>query len=281
MFQQVAAGVYAVHNRFVAGKCGIVLGERWALAIDAGNYPEEGAAMAAFICEAGHDPDRLALTHGHGDHILGGEAFREAQIVAHVTTPDVIARQVPGWATRWGVPPDEVRRRLIRPNTLFSHDVEIDLGGKHVCLFHAPGHSEDGVCALVVEEHVLFAGDTVVTGILPAFADGDSRVLERTLYRLAALEIEVLVSGHGPVMRGADAVRRWLVETAAYLARTRRLVARGVAAGQADGRILQDAAYVQLVGDRLPRDQHHMEERHANAVRAIIDECRRVAPREP
>ena len=39
-------------------------------------------------------------------------------------------------------------------------------------------------CALLEEDRVLCGGDTVVTGIVPAIADGDSRLLEATLRRL-------------------------------------------------------------------------------------------------
>ena len=101
MFQEVASGVYAVYNRFVEGKAGIVVGSHGALALDACNYADEGASMAAFIREQGFPVDRLALTHGHGDHILGADAFVGAQIIAQITTPQVIERQVEGWANRW------------------------------------------------------------------------------------------------------------------------------------------------------------------------------------
>jgi len=161
---------------------------------------------------------------------------------------------------------------------VFETRAELDLGDKHVQLFATPGHSEDGVCALVVEDRVLFAGDTVVTGIVPAFGDGDSRVLERTLYRLASLDIEVLVSGHGPVMRGHDVIRRWLTDTAAYLAEVRYLVRQGLARGQSlDGidDILEAIPFERIVGERLPRDAHNMTKRHANVVAKIVQECAR------
>jgi hypothetical protein len=66
MFNELAPGIFSADSRFVDGKNGIVIGRRAALAIDGSNYEDEGAAMASFICSSGFEPDRLALTHGHG-----------------------------------------------------------------------------------------------------------------------------------------------------------------------------------------------------------------------
>ena len=66
MFNELAPGIFSADSRFVDGKNGIVIGRRAALAIDGSNYEDAGAAMASFICSSGFEPDRLALTHGHG-----------------------------------------------------------------------------------------------------------------------------------------------------------------------------------------------------------------------
>ena len=49
MLTEVAPGVFGVDHRVAAGKNGIVSGERAALAIDTGHYPDERQAMADFI----------------------------------------------------------------------------------------------------------------------------------------------------------------------------------------------------------------------------------------
>jgi hypothetical protein len=57
MLTEVAPGVFGVDHRVAAGKNGIVSGERAALAIDTGHYPDEGQAMVDFpgqrACESG------------------------------------------------------------------------------------------------------------------------------------------------------------------------------------------------------------------------------------
>ena len=49
MFTEVAPGIFSVDHQVVEGKNGIVFGSRVGLAIDTGNTPEEGRAMAAFL----------------------------------------------------------------------------------------------------------------------------------------------------------------------------------------------------------------------------------------
>ena len=93
MFTEEASGVFGVASRFVDGKNGIVVGERAALAIDCSNYEDEGQAMADFICDKGFAPDRLVLTHGHGDHIGGNGHIKKetgAKICIHELDADML-----------------------------------------------------------------------------------------------------------------------------------------------------------------------------------------------
>lgn len=272
MFDQVALGVYAVENRFVEGKSGIVIGSNRALAIDAGNYADEGQDMADFIRAQGWPPDYLALTHGHGDHILGGECFKQAEIFAHATTTAVIRSQLAAWAQRTDETIAQVEARVIWPTITFTEALCIDLGGKHVRLFHTPGHSQDGVCAYVEEDRVLLGGDTAVTGIVPAIGDGDSVELEATLRMLSKMTIDVLVPGHGAVMRGAERVRDWLAGWARYLASARNTVRVALARGDDPQAVAEMIGYQEFIGDLLPVDKHNMPRRHRNTVQKIIEE---------
>lgn len=275
MFTEVAPGIFSVDHRVVEGKNGIVFGTRAALAIDAGIDPEEGRAMADFIRARGSLPARLALTHGHGDQTLGAAAFSEAERFAHVATPEVVRRQLPGWAARTDKSLAQTEAETAWPTVTFSEELTLHLGGKTVRFFLTPGHSEDSVCAYVVEERVLFAGDTVVTGIVPAIGDGDSRRMERSLGRLADLEIEVLVAGHGPVLNEAERIRDWLAWQAGYLAGVRRWVGERLAQGQPVESLAEAAEFERFIGDRLPRDRHGMEKRHRDTVACIAREEQR------
>jgi glyoxylase-like metal-dependent hydrolase (beta-lactamase superfamily II) len=226
--------------------------------------------MAGFIQARGGKPNRLILTHGHGDHILGGAAFAGAEIFAHMKTPEVIQRQLAGWAGRSGESVEQVAARLIWPTVTFQEVLRLDLGNRQLYLFSSPGHSQDGVCIYLEAEHILFAGDTVSTGIVPAISDGNSLEMESSLGRLLEMEIDTLVPGHGPVLYGAEAIHDWLSWQINYLAGVRTLVQTGLHRGE-DPETLADAVEYELfVGDRLPAEQHTMPKRHRLAVQKII-----------
>ena len=73
----------------------------------------------------------------------------------------------------------------------------------------------------VEEDRLLFSGDSVVNGIVAAIGDGDSAILESSLERILALDIEILIPGHGFTVHGQDRVKDWLVWQASYLSAVR------------------------------------------------------------
>jgi cyclase len=271
-FTEVAPDVYSAAHDFVDGRNAVIFGHRRALAVDAGNYPKDGAATAGFIRSRGHNPDYMALTHGHGDHVLGASALACGEIFAHQNTPETIRSQIPGWVKRQGRKQAEIEAELPWPTVTFSDELRLDLGGKTVWLFPTPGHSPDGVSALVEEDAVLVGGDAVVTGIVPAIGDGNSRVLESSLRRLAQLDIRLLIPGHGPELYGVDAVRDWVEWEADYLAGVRQRVNRLLGEGRSPAEAAAAVTFDEFIGQRLEADQHNMPQRHLNTVEKIIQE---------
>ncbi len=272
MFAEIAPGVFTVEHRVAEGKNGVVVGARAALAIDSGNDRGEGRAMADCIRARGRRPDRLALTHGHGDHILGSGAFAEAEVFAHALTPGIMRGELARLAARAGRPVAALAGEVRWPTVTFDGELRIDLGGRVVRIFPTLGHSGDGVALYLEEERVLFAGDTVVTGIVPAIAQGDSARMVASLRLLLDLPIETLVAGHGPVLRGRAAVREWLTWQAGYLTGVRDFVRWGLARGREPAAIAAEADYGRFVGERLPAERHNMVQRHRNTVLKIIEE---------
>ena len=272
MFIEEAPGVFSVASRFVDGKNGIVLGERLALAIDGSNYEDEGQAMADFIRGKGIEPNVMVLTHGHGDHIWGGKPLASGVVYGHHLTPEVMETQVDRAAEKRGISPDEVRADMPWPTVTFKDELWIDLGGKTVWAFPTPGHSRDGVSLYVKEDKLLFAGDSVVNGIVSAIGDGDSRTLEKSLHKLLTLDIEVLVPGHGFVIHGVDLVQDWLRWQIAYLISVRERVQKELSVGLGDEEVADAVDFETYIGDRLPIDQNQMPMRHRNTVAKIVKE---------
>jgi cyclase len=285
MIEEIAPGVWTAGHRVADGKNGIVFGERHVLVVDCGSDPAEGQTMVDGVRRRGRVPDWVAYTHSHGDHAGGGAPFQGATVFAHATAPAGLRRL----AERKGA-------GVLWPDVLFEGEIDLDPGGRTVRLIPTPGHSRDSVCLYLVQEGILFAGDTAVTGIPPAFGDGDGAEMASSLRRLAALDVDVLVPGHGPVLRGAPAVRAWLIWLADYLDALRDAVERamgaaprpsvpGDVAGEARrdalvGAILDIAPHQRLIGDRLPLDTTEVARRHRNNAVAALDAQGRERERE-
>jgi cyclase len=272
MFTEVAPGIFAVDHQVVEGKNGLIFGDRAVLAVDTGNYPEEGQAMAEFVRERGRPRAHLALTHGHGDHILGSGAFRGGEVFARDRTAEVMRQQVAAASQRSGRPAAEIEAELAWPTVTFSDELSLDLGGHTARLFPTPGHSPDSACVYLVEDRVLFAGDTVVTGIVPAIGDGSGAALQASLAWLTALEIEVLVPGHGPVITGRTRVREWVAWQARYLTEVRAWVRTELQRGAPPDGIAERAEFDRFVEGRLDRNAYKMERRHRDTVAKIAAE---------
>lgn len=270
MITEIDEGVFSATHSIAEGKNAIIFGGRGALAIDCGLLESEGQAMAEFIKARHFAADKLALTHCHNDHILGGKAFEQAVVFAHANAPAVIRRHLGSFARYWKITEAEASRRLLRPTVLFGGELMIDLGGRTVRFFHTPGHCEDHVSAYVEDQQLLIAGDVVVNSIIPAFMDGDSRELEATLVRLKLLPIKKLLPGHGTLLVGEGNVREALDWTIGYLRNVRERVRAAISGGGGLDAAVAAADYRGIVGDRLPRDK--MQQRHLNSVKKIFEE---------
>ena len=272
MITEIIAGVYTVDHAVAEGKNAIIVGQRAVWAIDAGTYAHEGQEMADFIHGLGSEANRLLYTHGHGDHVLGSGAFRGAETVAHDLMPTECRHLLPQLAARAKISEVELAAQITWPTITFSHELTLDLGDRRLRLFPTPGHSQDGISVLLEAEKLLVAGDAFVTGIVPAIGNGDSRVLEATLRRLAQMELEIVVPGHGEVVYGRANVQDWLQWTIDYLVGIRTAVRAESAQGTPAGSIPDSLSYDQFVGDRLPRDRHGMPKRHRDTVQKIVQE---------
>lgn len=267
---QLAPGIFWVEQEISEGKNGVVIGRRAALAVDSGNSHADGQAMVDLIRAQGGEPTLLAVTHGHGDHVIGSSAFAGAEVFSHAQTPAVIRRHLPNMIQNRQRP--NLETELTWPTVTFGGELKIDLGGKTVRLLPTPGHSEDGICAFVEEDRILFSGDTAGTINPPVLNDGDSRQLEDSLRRLADLGAETLVPGHGAILHGRPRVRAHLLWAAGYLAAVRTHVQTLLAHGLSQDAIVNATPYDQFVGDHLPRHARRSDKPHQFAVTKILSE---------
>lgn len=119
------------------------------------------------------------------------------------------------------------------PDSVFDGRITIDLGGRHVELRdHGHANSPSDVTVSLPAERILFTGDIVVHPVPYAFASYPTFWVD-VLRDLERMSPDVLVPGHGPVMRDLAYVRqvRGLLDT--MLAMSAPLVGGGVTADSA------------------------------------------------
>jgi glyoxylase-like metal-dependent hydrolase (beta-lactamase superfamily II) len=209
--------------------------------IDSPVLPDELDALPALLDQAQFPaPSGLLATHGDWDHLLGPLAYPEVALGCAEST-----------AERLGASPGEAQRALrgfdeelmierARPLTLGSLQAlpvpgRCEIGEHELELYPTNGHTLDGMAIWIGWAGVLVVGDYLSSIELPLLGAGDA-VAEylATLERLRPLaqQAAYVVSGHGPVSDGAQALDI-LEEDSLYLSRLRE---RGAEAELPSGR---------------------------------------------
>jgi glyoxylase-like metal-dependent hydrolase (beta-lactamase superfamily II) len=154
-------------------------------------------------------PDLVVLTHAHGDHCGGLGALAGIPVAAHGADADLLAE---GRMSRPMTPaphcPDHLREMLKgEPPVTDPIAVEVRLaegvipGFEELTVVHTPGHSAGHISLLWDRAGgVLVVGDAAANqGALTAAPVAEDHELgEASLRRLAELDFEVAVFGHGP-----------------------------------------------------------------------------------
>ncbi len=188
----------------------LLAGEKLTL-IDPGHahlFPRAEAAMRADGFRV-QDIDLVLVTHCHPDHIEAVEyVCRQsgARFALH-REEDAFARTTGMELARaLGMElPDVAPSFLLQSGTLeLGDDDPMALEG-----LHTPGHSPGSVCFYWPDRKALITGDLVFAqGVgRTDFPGGDPAALAASIDRVACLDVALLLPGHGPAVRGEEAVK--------------------------------------------------------------------------
>jgi glyoxylase-like metal-dependent hydrolase (beta-lactamase superfamily II) len=193
-------------------------------------------------------------THGHADHAFGLRAFLKAgdrpEIIAQENCVARFRRYEQTWGLnarinqrQFSLPKPTFPKQFERPTLTFRDSLVRRHGDLQVELFAGKGETDDACYVWVPERRYLFTGDFI---IWQAPNCGNPQKVQRypvewadTLARMATFDAEWLFPGHGLVVKGADAVRRLLLETARYLRVLIEQVLERMNAGEAPEAIAQ------------------------------------------
>jgi cyclase len=174
--------------------------------------------MRAFVEELGVDRIRVVLSHWHLDHVAGNEVFADVEMIAQERTLMHLrdnAQAIEDGSSS-GPPPISP---LVLPNTIFEHDLSLEVGGQRVELLHANIHSDDAALMHLPDSGLLFAGDALEDTVtyVDEPAEFESHLAE--LERIGRLSIGRILPNHGDpdVIAGGgydatmiDATRRYI-----------------------------------------------------------------------
>lgn len=232
--EELADGVFSVeasHTNFA-----LVVDRSNVTIVDSG-YPKDRDLVDASVTRIGRtlaDVHAMVLTHGHVDHTGSAERLRrDHQIPAHCHADEApiargeIKQQISTWELRRAWRPkifrfafDAIRNGGLNPEhlnevTTFVDGETLDVPG-HPTAVHTPGHTQGHTSLHLEERGVLISGDALITvdvwnhdrrgpQVIRRQFNHDHQQAIRSLDRLAGLEADVILPGHGEPWRGSPA----------------------------------------------------------------------------
>jgi glyoxylase-like metal-dependent hydrolase (beta-lactamase superfamily II) len=152
------------------------------------------------------DIDLIICTHAHPDHIEAVQLFKE--------TPTLFTMHQEEW--QWAATVGKqmsaalgIDMAAFQPD-FFLKEGNLSLDGLELDIIHTPGHSPGSATLYWPLQKALFTGDLLFKeGVgrtdLPG---GDGTVLKESIKRLAKLDVECLLPGHGDLISGGQAVKK-------------------------------------------------------------------------
>lgn len=229
---QVADGTYLVHGNHTNW---VILTDGDAATLIDTGYPKDRQLVLESLAAVGSSPEAVAavlITHAHNDHLGSAEYLRstfgtpvhlhEAEVpharrefLQQVSVGTVLRN-----AWRPGVVPWLVHvlrvggteQHPVGAPQAFPNDGALDLPGRPVPV-HTPGHTDGHTVYHLPHLGVVVSGDALVSGhattrqqgpqLLPVMFDHDRARSTGSLERIARLDGDILLPGHGPVHRGS------------------------------------------------------------------------------
>ncbi len=148
----------------------------------------------------------VIATHAHPDHLEGLQAFSQKPVWTALGALDEVFMRGSGtdFYRMMGMSPPKIRLDVL------LKEGELFLGKERFQVLETPGHSPGSICIYWPARRALFTGDVVFEmGVgRTDFPGGDSKALVGSIEKLASLDVEILLPGHGNPLVGKRRVER-------------------------------------------------------------------------
>jgi glyoxylase-like metal-dependent hydrolase (beta-lactamase superfamily II) len=260
---EVAPGIHRIESDLgVRFMCQYLLaGSERSLLVDTGIAATPADVLEPYLDEVGVEPDLVLITHADVDHSGGDRAIREryprALLLCHardrrwIESNEALVRENYRWHEPYGFPPmpEEVQEAM-RVDAGGDAPVDLTVGGGEtvrlapdwrVEILHLPGHTlghlgvwDPRSRAAVIVDAVLYDGiyDRAGNKLIPP-RYYDLEAVRATIRRVRALEPELLLTAHYPLL-GREEAKRWLEHGLAFVDDVEEIVRAEVSGGTTD-----------------------------------------------
>jgi len=276
----VAEGVHAWIGAGGDSNAGAIETPEGLLIVDTQQYPRLGRQLREAALARTGQPLRLVInTHCHLDHTHGNVVFADVPILAHEQTLAAMnACLGPRSGETWSVTDFDAKLRFLfgqnvlelvagddaaerwfagrialadyetvvirPPDETFAGDFAFHLPDDTVRLhYFGPAHCDGDIVVHLERRKVAFLGDLLFHGRFPWLGDCDLDGLIAALGRVLALDVAVIVPGHGPPATLADVAR-----FRDMLAELRAAVASAIKAGASEEAAVAEVSLPQYAG---------------------------------
>lgn len=148
--------------------------------------------------------DLIILTHSHPDHLEGVDEFLDNPVKIALSREEERYLLESGKLLyeMMGQPPPKVRIDF------YLKEGDLHVGEMTFQIYQTPGHSPGSLSIYWPARKALFTGDLIFRGGIGRtdFPEGNSRLLMDSIEKLADLNTEILLPGHGEIVTGREEV---------------------------------------------------------------------------
>ena len=214
---EVVPGIHQVDG--VNGNCFIIVRNGLTL-IDTGGKPRNSAKIVKYIQDIlkrkPSEIKTIVLTHFHVDHAGNACDLKKlsgARVAIHEADADYVAgrktQPVPGGAKGMIV---KVLMSLFFRSMPVEPDIKLcdqdTIAG--LTTIHTPGHTPGSICLFDRSSKILFVGDLMRfngTDIEMGPLNSDTREVQKSINKIAAIDFDIMLSGHGIPLRPDASVK--------------------------------------------------------------------------
>ncbi len=214
--KQVAKGIYVhqgvielpdIHNHDAIANIGFIVGQKCVAIVDSGGNPQQGQQLKTVIQQVTSVPICYVInTHVHPDHIFGNSAFKEIeniQFIGHKKLARAMAERGPFYIARsmQQIAIKLTSADLIAPTIIVEDTLKLDLGGRTLTLTaHPTAHTDNDLTVFDLQTNTIWLSDLLFIGHLPVL-DGSLTGWLKELNKLKQRQFDVVIPGHGPIVR--------------------------------------------------------------------------------